>query len=67
MRKEYRRNKAKAEFDEYLLRTWKNKLCAMTMFMAGLIGAIFNGEGLLFILLSILAWPMFLTKNDRFQ
>lgn len=67
MRKEYRRNKAKTKFVNYMYKTWKNKLCAIVLFTAGMLGAIVNGEGLLFILLSILAGPMFLAKNDRFQ
>ena len=66
MRKEYRRNKAKENFINYIHKTWKNKLCAVAMFMTGVLGVVVVKEAVA-VFLVLFALPLFFTKKQRFQ
>lgn len=66
MRTEYRKQKARAKFIDYLCTTWKNKLAAIAMVMAGVLGAVYCEDGTALVLFLIIGIPMFFTKKNCF-
>jgi len=66
MRKEYRKQKARARFVKYLRKTWRNKLAAIALIMAGMLGVIVLKEGTALLLFLIIGIPLFFTKQDCF-
>ena len=67
MRTEYRKQKAKAEFVNYLIETWKNKLAVVAMVMAGVLGMVVCDNALALMGFLIIGIPLFFTKKDRFN
>ena len=67
MRTEYRKQKAKAKFVNYLIETWKNKLAVVAMVMAGVLGVVVCDNALALIGFLIIGVPLFLTKKNRFN
>lgn len=50
----------------YIHRTYKNKLAAIAMFLIGWLSAKISGDATFFILMLIIVWPVFLTREDIF-
>ena len=66
MRKEYRKQKARANFVNYLRRTWKNKVAAIAMIMAGVLGVVVLKEGTALVVFLIVGVPLFFSKRDLY-
>ncbi len=67
MRTEYRKQKAKAKFVDYLHKTWKNKLCAIAMIMAGILGVVVCENALALALFLFIGIPLFFTKKKCYD
>ena len=67
MRTEYRKQKARARFINYLAKTWKNKLAVIAMIMAGMLGVVVCNDATALVLFLIIGVPMFFTKKDCFN
>ena len=67
MRAEYRKQKTKAKFIEYIRMTWKNKVAAIAMIIAGMLGVIFCENAMALVLFLVIGTPMFFTKKNRFN
>lgn len=66
MRKEYRRNKAKEKFINYLCKTWKNKICAIAMIICGMLGIVIEKDATALVFMLLIAVPMFFSKRNWF-
>ena len=64
MRKEYRRQKAMERFFKYMRRTWKNKLIAIAIVCAGMLGVAVEKDGTALVLMLFFAVPMFFSRRD---
>ena len=64
MRKEYRKQKAKERFFKYICRTWKNKLMAIAMVCAGMLGVVIEKDATALVFLMLIAVPMFFSRRD---
>lgn len=53
----------KSSFKRYLRRTYKNKLCALAMFIVGLLTMKITGNGLFMLYVLVFALPTFFTKE----
>lgn len=67
MRAEYRKQKAKVKFVKYLHNTWKNKLCAIAMIIAGVLGMVFCDNALVLMGFICIGLPLFFTKKDCYR
>lgn len=66
MRKEYRRQRAKERFAEYIIETWHNKLAAMFLLACGLLGVAIERDATALVFLMCFAVPMFFSRRDWF-
>lgn len=49
----------------YLKRTWKNKLAALMLLIAGAIPIWFDGDATMFVLMLMVAIPLFFAKENH--
>lgn len=66
MRAEYRKNMKKVKRIDYIHKTWKNKVCAVALLVAGTLGVTINRD-LVSVFLICFAVPLFFTKKQRFD
>lgn len=64
MRKEYRKQKARKNFVKYISVTWKNKLLAIAMVCAGMLGVIIEKDATALVFMMFFAVPMFFSSRD---
>ena len=59
-------NRGLRRLARYIRRTYKNKIAAIVMFLIGWLSAKISGDATFFILMLIIVWPVFLTREDIF-
>lgn len=64
MNREYRRSRRKESFGSYIRRTYKNKLCAVTLFVFGLFASCVIKEASALLYISIISIPLFFSKEN---
>lgn len=66
MRKEYRRQKARENFVNYICKTWRNKLGAMFLIATGLLGVVVVKDATALMFMMCFAIPMFFSRRNWF-
>lgn len=64
MRKEYRKQKAKEGFINYLCETWKNKLIAIALVCISMVGIAIEKDATALVFMTFIAVPMFFSSRD---
>lgn len=60
IKKEYKVN----NFTRYMRKTFKNKVCALVLLIAGMIPVWIDGDGTALLFFGCIAVPMFLAKDN---
>lgn len=60
IKREYKVN----NFARYMIRTFKNKVCALALLIAGMVPVWIDGDGTALIFFGCLAIPMFFAKEN---
>lgn len=56
------KKKHESKFVRYIRRTWKNKLAAIALMVAGLLAMGVDGDGSIFVFTAIIGIPLFFTR-----
>lgn len=67
MNNNHKNRNVKGGFVKYFRETWRNKLCACALLIAGMFGVILETDATALITMALFAVPMFFSREDWFN